>query len=91
MAASITQIPNQTIMISILFGFLIAWMVTFAVLAFRSEAHQSVLLDDLPTPADSFPAIHAAMPLHAVAPSPLPASLELVSQDADEISKIPIA
>ncbi len=90
MEVSMVQISNQGIIIWVLLGFLIAWMVTFAVLAFRSEPQQSVTPDELPTPANSFPAVHAPMTLHVIAPPHLPATFASGSHDTGEMGRIPI-
>ena len=91
MEASIAQIPNQEIIIWVLLGCLMAWMVTFAVLAFRSESQQSATPDELPTPANSFPAVHASMTLHVIAQPQLPATLASGSHDTGEMGTIPFA
>lgn len=91
MEVSLAQIPNQEIIVWVLLGCLIAWMVTFAVLAFRSESQQSATPDDLSTPTNSFPTVHASMTLHVITPPPLPASLASGSHDSGEMGRIPIA
>ena len=91
METAMVHIPDQTLIIWVLLGLLMAWMVTFAVLAFRSEPKKSAMLDDLPTPANSFPIVHAPMTLHVVAPPQLPAPLASGSHDTGEMGRVPIA
>ena len=55
---------TQMLLVWTLLGFLLAWMVTFAVLALRSKSPNMVRLEDLPTPAETFPAVSAAMAPH---------------------------
>ena len=85
------QIPNQAVIIWVLLGFLIAWMVTFAVLALRSNPQNAEWSDELPTPAYTFPVTHASMTLHMIATQQMPAQLTQSSQDAGEISTFPVA
>ena len=85
------QIPNQTVIIWVLLGFLIAWMVTFAVLALRSNPQNAEWSDELPTPANTFPVTHAPMTLHVIATHQMSAQLMQSSQDSGEISPFPVA
>lgn len=93
------QIPNQTVIIWVLLGFLLAWMVTFAVLALRSNPQNAEWSNELPTPANPFPVTHghahanthAPMTLHMIATHQMPAQLAQGSQDTGEMSTFPIA
>lgn len=89
------QIPNQTVIIWVLLGFLLAWMVTFAVLALRSNPQNTEWLDELPTPANTFPVTythtHAPMTLHMIATQQMPAQLTQGSQDTGEMNTFPVA
>lgn len=89
------QIPNQAVIIWVLLGFLLAWMVTFAVLALRSHPQNAEWLDELPTPDKSFTVTHAhthaPMTLHMIATSQINAQLIQSNQDTSEISTFPVA
>jgi len=89
MEASLTQIPNQALMIGVLFGFLMAWMVTFAVLACWSSPEHDHLSEDVPTPANSFPTLHAPLTLHVVATQYVPAQVGQRSHDSGEMNTVP--
>ena len=84
------QIPNQTVIIWVLLGFLMAWMVTFAVLALRSNPQNAEWSDELPTPANTFPVTHAPKTLHVIATQQMSAQLTLSSQDSGEINPFPV-
>lgn len=53
--------PTQVILASVMIAILIAWLVIFALLAFRShpgpDLDKQEVWDDQPTPARSFPAV----------------------------------
>ncbi len=83
------QLPNQTVIVWVLLGFLIAWMVTFAVLALRSNPQNAEWSDEQPTPAHTFPITHAPKTLHVMATQQ--AQLTLSRQDSGEISPFPVA
>ncbi|MEO9059206.1 MAG: hypothetical protein ACR2H5_12130 [Ktedonobacteraceae bacterium] len=87
------QIPNQTVIIWVLLGFLLAWMVIFAVLALRSNPQNAEWSNELPTPANTFPVTHAHTPmtLHMIATQQMPAQLTQSSQDTGEMSTFPVA
>ena len=91
------QISNQTVIIWVLLGFLLAWMVTFAVLALRSNPQNAEWSNELPTPANTFPVTHAhaythaPMTLHMIATQQMPAQLAQGSQDTGEMSPFPVA
>ena len=95
------QIPNQTVIIWVLLGFLLAWMVTFAVLALRSNPQNAEWSNELPTPATPFPVTHAhaythanthaPMTLHMIATQQMPPQLAQGSQDTGEMSPFPVA
>ena len=63
---------TQTLLVWALLGLLLAWTITFTVLAFRSNPTQGGKSEDLPTPANSFPAVPAAAILHAITSQPAP-------------------
>ncbi len=87
------QIPNQAVIIWVLLGFLLAWMVTFAVLALRSNPQNAEWPDELPTPDKSFTVTHAHTPmtLHMIATSQINAQLTQSNQDTSEFSAFPVA
>ena len=58
---------TQTILDWTLLGFLLAWMVTFAVLALLATPTNTTKSEELPTPARSFPIAAAPMSLHVIA------------------------
>lgn len=89
MEASLAQIPNQALMIGVLFGLLMAWMITFAVLACWSGPEHDYASEDVPTPANSFPALHAPLKLHVVATQHIPAQVGQGSHDSGEMNTIP--
>ena len=57
MDVSTTLTIAQSFMVWTLLGLLLAWMVTFAVLALRTNPTVTIKAEELPTPANSFPAI----------------------------------
>lgn len=64
--------PTQMMLAWILSGMLLIWLIIFAAMAFWREAVQPVDIDDLPTPARSFPSVHVhvqAAQAPAAAPS----------------------
>lgn len=91
MEASLAQIPNQALIIWVLLGFLMAWMVTFAVLACWSSPEHDPLPEELPTPANSFSALHAPRTLHVVATQHVSAQVGQGTHDTGEMGTIPVA
>ena len=73
MDASTTLAITQTVLAWTLLGFLLAWMVTFAVLALRANPTSTIKLmdEELPTPARSFPVTTASTSLHVIATQPV--------------------
>lgn len=68
---------TQLVLALTLLGLLLAWMVTFAVLAIRPDASQNVVPEDLsPIPAISVPAL-----LHVIASQPLQPHAGTVSSE----------
>ena len=61
---------TQTVLDWTLFGVLLAWMVTFAVLALHANPTSTINAEELPTPAYSFPVTTAPTSLHVVATQP---------------------
>ncbi|HEU0001210.1 MAG TPA: hypothetical protein VFQ36_09945 [Ktedonobacteraceae bacterium] len=57
MEVSTLSTPTQMILAWILVGLLLTWLVIFATLALRNRRIEPVDVDELPTPAGSFPAI----------------------------------
>ncbi|MGH2496026.1 MAG: hypothetical protein ACRDIV_15135 [Ktedonobacteraceae bacterium] len=58
MEVSTLSTPTQIILAWTLLGVLLSWLVVFATLALRNRRIEPVDLDELPTPAGSFPAIN---------------------------------
>lgn len=95
MNASTTLTITQAILDWALLGFLLAWMITFAVLALRVNPTNTMNSDELPTPARSFPAASAPTSLHVIAThttQPIPVQLRQVRHDTSGgMGKVPIA
>ena len=91
MEAAMAQIPNQGLMIWFLFGVLLAWMVTFAVLACRSNPQHDYLTEDLPTSATSVSDLKVPLALHLIATQPVPAQVESGNHDTGEMGTVPVA
>lgn len=92
MDASTTLTIIQAIWDWTLLGFLLAWMVTFAVLALRATPTRS---EELPTPARSFPIAVAPTSLHMIAAQttqPIPVQVGQVRHDTSgEMDPVHIA
>ncbi|HCF85286.1 MAG TPA: hypothetical protein DEV72_08795 [Ktedonobacter sp.] len=86
MDASTTLTITQAILDWALFGFLLAWMVTFAVLALRVNPTGALKLEELPTPARSFPVTTASMSLHMLTTQPVPVVSHGTSGEMDPVS-----
>ncbi len=75
-----------------LFGFLLAWLVTFAVLALHVNSAGALESEELRTPARSFPVAPASMALHMIATQPVPVAIGKVTHNAsEEMGTVPIA
>ena len=61
MDISTLSTPNQMILAWTLLGALLLWLVLFATLAIHARQVEQNDVDDLPTPAHSFPAIPVQM------------------------------
>ena len=72
---------TQLVLASTLLGLLLAWMVTFALLAIRPDARQHVMPEDLPTPSHSLSAISAPTLLHVIVSQPLQPHAGTVSSE----------
>ena len=57
MEVSTLSTPTQMFLAWTLLGILLVWLVIFAALALRTRRIEPIDLDELPTPAGSFPAI----------------------------------
>ena len=91
MDASTTLTITQAILDWSLFGFLLAWMVTFAVLALRVKPFRALKSAELPTPARSFPVATAPMSLHVIATQPVPTEVVKRHDTSGEMNPVPIA
>lgn len=92
MDASTTIAITQTVLDWTLLGFLLAWMVTFAVLALRTNPTSTIKAEELPTPAYSFPVTTAPTPLHMIATQPAALPVGKRSHDSSgEIDTVTIA
>src|SRR5437868_2344035 len=63
---------TQIILIAALLGFLLVWMVTFAVLALRSNTSDSFKSGDQANSSSSLPVNNASTMLHMIATQPVP-------------------
>lgn len=61
MNISTLSTPTQVILAWSLLGALLAWLIIFATLAIRTRQIEQKDVDELPTPAHSFPAITVQM------------------------------
>ena len=77
---------TQVILIAALLGFLLAWMVTFAVLALRSNASDVSDSGELSASSNSLPVNHASTMLHMIVPKPVQGASG--RQDTGEMEKI---
>jgi len=95
MDASTTLTITQAILDWALLGFLLAWMVTFAVLALRATPTNTIKSEELPTPARSFPIAAAPTSLHVIAvqtTQPIPVQVGQVRHDTSgEMDPVHIA
>ncbi len=90
MDASTTLTITQAILDWILFGFLLAWMVTFAVLALRVKPPNALKSTELPTPARSFPVATASMSLHMLTTQPVAVAIGKASHGTSgEMDAVP--
>ena len=53
---------TQLIIVWTLLGFLLTWMVVFAVLALRSHARETLAQEDVPAPSRPLPGISSLLP-----------------------------
>jgi hypothetical protein len=81
---------TQIILIGALFGFLLVWMVTFAVLALRSNTSDSFKSGDLAHSSNSLPVNNASTMLHMIATQPIPVQRAASRQDTGEMEKVTI-
>ncbi len=95
MDASTTLTITQAILDWALLGFLLAWMVTFALLALRATPTNIMKSEGSSTPARSFPTATAPTSLHVIATQttqPIPVQVGQVRQDTSgEMDPVPIA
>ena len=65
----------QLILVWTLLGFLLIWMVVFAVLAFRSHSRETLALEDVPARPRVRPVISMFPKPHRVTSSPFPSAV----------------
>lgn len=66
---------TQLIIVWTLLGFLLTWMVVFAVLAIRSHPHETLAQEDVPAPSRPLPGLSSTLPkLHITTSSSLQAA-----------------
>ena len=93
MDASTTLTITQTFIDLTLLGLLLAWMVTFAVLALHTNPTITIMSEELPTPANSFPAtiVPKSTLLHVRATQPVAEPVGKGSHDNHgDIGRVPI-
>ena len=61
---------TQLVLILVLLGFLLTWMITFAILAIRPWSRKNIKLED--QPSQPMPVISAPTILQVIASQPLP-------------------
>ena len=81
---------TQIILIGALLGFLLVWMVTFAVLALRSNTSDSFKSGDLANSSNSLSVNNASTMLHMIATQPIPVQHAASRQDTGEMEKVTI-
>ena len=81
MDASTTLTATQVILVCMLLGFLLAWMITFAVLAFRSYATDADMPEGLTSPTHSNPVTSAPTMLQVIASQPVSVEAEFKRHD----------
>ena len=81
---------TQIILIGALLGFLLVWMVTFAVLALRSNTSDSFKSGDLANSSNSLSVNNASTMLHMIATQPIPVQRASSRQDTGEMEKVTI-
>jgi hypothetical protein len=86
MDASTTLTITQMILEWALFGFLLAWLVIFAVLALHVNPTGALKSEELLTPARSFPVTTASMSLHMLTTQPVPVVSHGTSGEMDPVS-----
>jgi hypothetical protein len=78
MDGSLSFTPTQLVLVGILLGFLLIWMITFAILALRSG--DKISLEDLPMPGEP-PTISLQNPLQIIVSPPLEAPVGAAQSD----------
>jgi len=82
----------QLVLTWTLFGILLIWMVTFAVLAIRPHSSKKVALDDFPTPSHPIPLVSAPTILRVIASQPLQSTVGAMSSEPPgDIGATPVA
>jgi len=82
----------QLVLTWTLFGILLIWMVTFAVLAIRPHSSKKVTLDDFPTPSHPIPLVSAPTILRVIASQPLQSTVGAMSSEPPgDIGATPVA
>ena len=65
---------TQLVLILVLLGFLLTWMITFAILAIRPQFRKNIKLED--QPSQSMPAIPAPTILQVIVSQPQPSQVK---------------
>lgn len=88
MAASNPTTATQLILLWTLLGFLLIWMLTFAILALRPD--KKALLEDMPAPSRPVPAFPIQSKLHQIASKPLEFVETSNAEPASEVGTVPV-
>ncbi len=82
----------QSVLAWTLLGFLLMWMVTFAVLAILPLTREKVPAEDYPTPSHSFPVVAAPTILRVIASQPLQSHVGVMrSEPPGDLGTTPVA
>ena len=82
----------QLVLTWTLFGILLIWMVTFAVLAIRPHSSKKITLENFPTPSHPIPLVSAPTILRVIASQPLQSTVGAMSSEPPgDIGATPVA
>jgi len=81
----------QAILIWTLLGFLLAWLITFAVLALRPDTTDTGRSSDLPKLSRAHSITSTSAARQVLSPQPVPRPTAIDRQDTGEMEAIPLA
>jgi len=73
---------TQFVLTWILLGFLLTWMITFAILAIRPQSRNGVKREDQLIPSQPLPVIPSPAVLHVIVSQSLSSHVEAASQES---------